>query len=159
MTGGAVMVRPATAADRDAIGALYHRLSQHSLYMRYFSSAVDVDRAVDDLVRRADDGEVALALLDGAVVGVASYIVLDDPTTAEFSLLVEDSHQHHGIGHLLLDHLAANARQRGVTRFLAEILTENVPMLHLCAHCGLPETAVMDGPVVDVALTLQYGDS
>jgi len=155
----AVSVRPATADDRAAIGALYHRLSGQSLYLRYFSAAVDVDAAVDDLVRRADDGEVAVALLDGVVVGVASYVVLADPTTAEFSLLVEDSHQHHGIGHQLLDHLAAHARQRGVNRFLAEILTENIPMLHLCAHCGLPETAVMDGPVVDVALTLQYGES
>jgi GNAT superfamily N-acetyltransferase len=155
---GMVVVRPVTSADRLAISALYHRLSQRSLYMRYFSAAVDVDRAVDDLVRRADEGEVAVALLDDELVGVASYIVLDDPSIAEFSVLVEDTHQHHGIGHQLIDHLAAHARQRGVTRFLAEVLTENIAMLHLCAHCGLPETAVMDGSVVDVALTLQLSD-
>ena len=54
----------------------------------------------------------------------------------------------------LLEHLAAHARAHGVTRLRADVLTENVPMLHLCAHCGLVETAVMDGPVTDVALTL-----
>jgi L-amino acid N-acyltransferase YncA len=149
-----VTVRQATPADEAQIRTLYHRVSARSLYLRYFSSAVDADRAVDDLMRRADDGEVAVALLDGEVVGVASYVRLADPRKAEISLIVEDAHQHMGIGHLMLDHLIAHARARGVVRFVAEILTENVPMLHLAAHCGLAETAVMEGPVVDVALAL-----
>jgi len=149
-----VTVRQATPADDKQIRALYHRVSAPSLYLRYFSSAVDADRAVDDLVRRADDGEVAVALLGGEVVGVASYVRLADPCTAEISLIVEDAHQHMGIGHLMLDHLIAHGRARGLTRFVAEVLTENVPMLHLAAHCGLAETAVMAGPVVDVGLAL-----
>jgi RimJ/RimL family protein N-acetyltransferase len=149
-----VTVRAATDDDVDAVRGLYRHSSARSLYLRYFSSAVDVDRAVDDLLRRAPEGEVAVAVDEGDVVGVGSYVRLDDPRTAEISLIVDDAHQHHGVGHLLLGHLAAHARDHGVTRLRAEVLTENVTMLHLCAHCGLRETAVLDGPVVDVALTL-----
>ena len=149
-----VTVRTATPADEDAIRALYRHSSGRSLYMRYFSSAVDIDSAVDDLLRRAPEGEVAVALVEGHVVGVGSYVILDDRRTAEISLIVDDAHQHHGVGHDILEHLVAHARDHGVTRLRAEVLTENVTMLHLCSHCGLPETAVLDGPVVDVALTL-----
>jgi GNAT superfamily N-acetyltransferase len=149
-----VSVRTATRADEAAIRALYRHSSTRTLQRRFFSAAVDLDQAVDDLLRRAPEGEVAVALGDGAVVGVGSYVREDDSRTAEVALIVDDAHQHHGIGQHLLEHLVADARAHGVTRLRAEVLTENVPMLHLCAHCGLPEHAVIDGPVVDVALTL-----
>ena len=36
--------------------------------------------------------------------------------------MVEDAHQGRGIGSVLLEHLAAAAREAGITRFVAEVL-------------------------------------
>ena len=61
------------------------------------------------------------------------------------------------MGTLLLEHLAAAARERGVDRFLAEVLAENHGMLRVFADSGFARRSTMSGPltdlVIDTALT------
>ncbi len=45
--------------------------------------------------------------------------------------------QAHGLGTLLLEHLASVARHREVRRFVAEVLAQNQRMIHLIADAGL----------------------
>ena len=40
------------------------------------------------------------------------------------AFLVEDAHQGRGVASVLLEHLAAAARERGIERFVAEVLPE-----------------------------------
>jgi GNAT superfamily N-acetyltransferase len=55
---------------------------------------------------------------------------------AEVSFLIEDAHQGRGIAQLLLEHLAQAARERGITRFVAEVLPENRRMAKVFADAG-----------------------
>ena len=52
-----------------------------------------------------------------------------DTDAAEVALLVEDSQQGRGLGSILLEHLAAAARERGISRFTAAVLSQNTKML------------------------------
>src|SRR3712207_7667794 len=45
--------------------------------------------------------------------------------SAEVAFLIEDAHQRRGLGSVLLEHLAAAARERGIKRFVAEVLAQN----------------------------------
>ena len=157
--GEGILVREVTPTDEAEVRALYTRISVHSVYLRYFSAGVDLNRAVDDLLRPAEGRELVVALLDGQLVGVAGYDRLPDPACAEVAFLVEDARQHLGVATALLQYLIAEARTHGITRFVAQTLVENVPMLRVFSHCGLDESTTIDGSVVTVTLSLDRSRS
>ena len=55
---------------------------------------------------------------------------------AEVAFVVADDHQGRGIGSVLLEHLAAAARERGMKRFVAVVLAENAAMMRVFRHAG-----------------------
>ncbi len=55
---------------------------------------------------------------------------------AEVAFLVQDEHQGRGIGQLLLEHLAQAGRERGVDRFVAEVLPDNRRMIQVFREQG-----------------------
>ncbi|MDX8034960.1 GNAT family N-acetyltransferase [Lentzea sp. BCCO 10_0856] len=67
------------------------------------------------------------------MLGAAGYVVLDNPACAEIALVVSHAEQAHGVGTLLLEHLASSARGRGVRRFTADRVDLG---LELCGLLG-----------------------
>ena len=65
------------------------------------------------------------------IVGGARYVRLSDPATAEIALTVHDDFQRQGIGRRLLSLLVEQGRRDGLHIFVAEVMAENTPMLHL----------------------------
>ena len=66
--------------------------------------------------------------------GVARFVRLrEDPETAEAAIVVADHLQGHGLGRELGRRLADEARERGVRRFTATLLGENVAAQRLFA--------------------------
>lgn len=128
--GGLVQIRSARPADRQGLLELNARSSDRSLYLRFFAvNCPAADSYVDVELRSADDDHQAIVATIGPdLVGVAAYERLS-PDEAEVALLIDDTHQHLGIGTLLLEHLAALARAVGLRRFVAETLAENYRML------------------------------
>ena len=64
----------------------------------------------------------------GQIIGVARYDRLGTDE-AEVAFNIADAHQGRGLGSVLLEHLAAAARERGMRRFIAEVLPENGRMI------------------------------
>jgi acyl-CoA synthetase (NDP forming)/GNAT superfamily N-acetyltransferase len=127
--GAVVRIRPVTAADGAVLLALHERISERSRYLRFFSGAPSLPGEVDRLVRPNDDKHLALLAEDGGqAVGVASYEVTD-ADHAEFAVLVDDARQGEGIGTLLLEQLAAEARRHGIGELVGEVLPSNAMML------------------------------
>ena len=58
--------------------------------------------------------------------------------------MVADAHQGRGIGSVLLEHLAAAARECGVTRFHAVVLAENIAMVRVFRDAGYETTRHLD---------------
>ncbi len=75
-------------------------------------------------------------LLDDEIIGVGGYDRIDDTREAEVSFNISDAHQGRGLGSILLEHLAAAGRERGIERFSAEVLPENRKMLTVFSEAG-----------------------
>jgi predicted CoA-binding protein/GNAT superfamily N-acetyltransferase len=137
--GGLVHIRPIRSTDRDELLALDKRVSERSIYLRFFTVARHAaDVHVEQLLRApSDDHQALVAVIDDQIVGVASFERLAATSvSAEFAVLIDDRVQREGIGTLLIEHLASAARSRGITTFIADVLSENVMMLNVLGSLG-----------------------
>ncbi|WP_343883968.1 GNAT family N-acetyltransferase [Glutamicibacter uratoxydans] len=136
--GTTAHLRPITPADAQALQDMHRKQSETSVYLRYFTyksslTAKELERFTHvDYVNR-----VAFTVLRGnSIIGVGRYDRLDDPAEAEVAFNVSDEYQGTGIGSILLEHLAAAARENDITRFTAEVLPENRKMLTVFSDAG-----------------------
>ncbi|HVX43850.1 MAG TPA: GNAT family N-acetyltransferase [Mycobacteriales bacterium] len=158
--GRPIDLRSLGSTDLEALLELHQNLSEHSNYLRFFS----VNHvAGETFVRRAirEEGVFSHSILAeaaGRIVGMATYHLLDTPTSAEVSLIVADDYQAKGIGTLLLEHLVSAGRRHGVTLFVAEVLSENSPMIDVFSHAGLSPVLTRHGSTISLKIPLAYDE-
>lgn len=148
--GGTVHVRPITADDAGRLVAFHARLSPQTVYYRFFAAMPRLaPREVERFTQVDHDLRAALvALLGDEIVGVVRYDRLPGTGDAEVAFVVQDAHQGRGLGSVLLEHLNAAARERGISRFVAEVLPDNRRMLGVFRDAGFRvERTVSDGVV------------
>ena len=135
--GGVAHLRPIRPSDADRLVAFYDRVSPESKYLRFFApyprlSDRDVKRFTEvDYVDRV----AFIITLGDDMIAVGRYDRIEDDH-AEVAFLIEDAHQGRGIAQLLLEHLAQAAREREITRFVAEVLPANRRMAKVFADAG-----------------------
>jgi acyl-CoA synthetase (NDP forming)/GNAT superfamily N-acetyltransferase len=136
--GGTVHLRPVTPDDAEALLAFHGRLSERTRYFRYFGPYPRMPQRDLERFSTVDhDSRVALiALLGDDIVAVGRFDRLGAGDSAEVAFVVEDDHQGRGLGSILLEHLAAAARERGLSRFVAEVLAENGQMVRVFRDAG-----------------------
>lgn len=148
--GGVAHLRPIRPQDAAAVHAFHDAQSPESIYLRFFAplphlSEKDVARFTQvDHVDRVG----LVATLGDDIVGIARYDRVD-ATTAEVAFNVSDAHQGRGLGSVLLEHLTVAARERGLTRFMADVLPQNRKMMTVFSEAGYEVThAYEDGVIV-----------
>jgi acyl-CoA synthetase (NDP forming)/GNAT superfamily N-acetyltransferase len=136
--GGTVHLRPIRPSDGEALIAFHAALSARTRYLRYFSAYPRIPER--DLVRFTHVDHVNrvafVALLGDKVIAVGRYERTPGTDEAEVAFVVADEHQGRGIGSVLLEHLAAAGRERGVKRFNAVVLAENGAMMRVFRDAG-----------------------
>ncbi|MET3811121.1 GNAT family N-acetyltransferase [Arthrobacter sp. UYEF3] len=158
--GGTAHLRPIHPADADAVQAFHAGQSQTSIYMRFFAfksrlSAKELQRFTE--VDYND--RVALVItIGGEILGIGRYDRLDDPEEAEVAFNIADAHQGRGIGSILLEHLAAAAREHGIRKFSAEVLPENRKMLMVFSDAGYDVKRHFDDGVVSLEFNIDPTD-
>jgi acyl-CoA synthetase (NDP forming)/GNAT superfamily N-acetyltransferase len=158
--GGTAHLRPIHAADADAVQAFHVGQSQKSIYMRFFAfksrlSSKELKRFTEVDYR----DRVALVItIGGEIMGIGRYDRLDDPAEAEVAFNIADAHQGRGIGSILLEHLAAAARENGIRRFSAEVLPENRKMLMVFSDAGYDVKRHFDDGVVSLEFNIDPTD-
>lgn len=137
LDGSPAHLRPILATDADGLIAFYARVSEQSKYYRFFAPYPTLsERDVKRFTQVDHQSRVAFVVTIGPdIVAVGRYDSIDD-VEAEVAFLVEDAHQGRGIGQLLLEHLAQAGRERGVGKFVAEVLPENVRMIQVFREMG-----------------------
>jgi L-amino acid N-acyltransferase YncA len=127
--GCSVTIRPATARDEPALRSFLAGLCLEARRLRFFTGAADVSNAAHWAASTGAD-RCGLAAHDetGVLVGHAAYIQLEE-TRAEVAVEVADHLHGRGLGTILIERLAIIAEQRGITHFVAEVLSENHAML------------------------------
>jgi RimJ/RimL family protein N-acetyltransferase len=163
--GTAVTVRAAHASDGPKIRRAFRNLERYTIYTRFFGYKADVSDAELSRITGADfERAVALLVTIGTgeaevVIGGASYFVTDsadaEGRSAELGFTVEEDFQGRGIGGLLMRHIIAIARAKGLDRLEADVLSGNLPMLNVFRRCGLPMAVRHEGDVIHAILSLR----
>ncbi|HYT10248.1 MAG TPA: GNAT family N-acetyltransferase, partial [Mycobacteriales bacterium] len=154
--GGVVHVRPIGPQDADRLVGLHSRLSERTVYLRYFAPHPRLsDRDLHRFTHVDHRDRVALvAQLGDDVIGVGRYDRIDGTADAEVAFVIDDAQQGRGIGSLLLEHLAAAARERGIERFVAEVLAENSRMVRVFTDAGYQASYSYDSGVVHLSFPI-----
>ena len=157
--GGVAHLRPSGPSDTEAIRAMHGRSSAKTLYMRYFKAVGEISDGQIEVFTDVDhDSRVGLvAVLGGEIIAAGTYhrYPVGDTDAAEAAFLVEDSQHGRGLGSILLEHLAAAARERGVRRFTAEVLGQNTKMLGVFMDAGYTVHREYDSGVVELGFDIE----
>ncbi|HEY3560591.1 MAG TPA: GNAT family N-acetyltransferase [Kribbella sp.] len=154
--GSVVRIRPVRADDDAALQAMNGRVSDESIYLRFFGISRTMADEYTHHLAADQDGHVALvAEYGGDVVGIASYELLR-AGEAEMAFLLQDSVHGRGIGTLLLEQLAATARENGIERLRADTLGENAKMLRVLVDSGFEQVRKLDSGVVELVLDTAF---
>lgn len=78
----------------------------------------------------------------------------DEPAVAEAAVTVIDQWQGRGLGRVLLDRQPDRARELGIERFRASLLSRNHAMLALFQHEGRVHAERTDGGVTEIVVDL-----
>jgi acetyltransferase len=145
--GTPVAIRPIRPEDEPMMVAFHQRLSERSVYFRYFHLLnLDQRTAHERLTRICFidyDREMALVAERGGgtsggseILGVGRLTRTHGTNDAEMAILVSDDFHHRGLGTELLRRLIDIARREEIERITADILTENRAMQRICERLG-----------------------
>ncbi len=140
-------LRPIRPEDEPKMVAFHEKLSEQSVYLRYFRAFnleqrteherltricyVDYDRSIALVVETADP-----TTGEQAIVAAGRLTRLQNPDEAEFAMLVRDDFQRRGVGTRLLSHLLDFGRDEGIKRVVAYMLPENRGMIEISEKLG-----------------------
>ena len=163
--GGTALIRPITADDAERLVSFYEQVSEQSKYYRFFAPYPRLsDRDVRRFTHHDYVDRVGLAVtVGGEFIGTVRYDRIDStgrPASApadhaEVAFLVQDAHQGRGVASNLLEHIAACARERGVTRFIAEVLPANHKMIKVFTDFGYSQQRSFEDGSVHLNLDLE----
>ncbi len=164
--GMRVKIRSIRPDDKKRLAEAFKNLDPESIYTRFFhhkkmltaeelTSATEIDF----------ENAVALVITTGeaeheTIIGAGRYVVIEacGPSRgAEVAFTIEEDYHRQGMARILLQHLASIAREKGLSRFVAEVLPENRGMLTVFSRSGLPMKTEHGGEVVHVSLSLTEG--
>ena len=135
--GSTAHLRPITPQDAPALQAFHLRQSPESTYLRFFAPMPRLSDADAERFATVDhvDRVALVATLGDDLLAVGRFDRIE-PRTAEVAFNVSDAHAGRGLASVLLEHLAAAAREVGVRRFVAEVLPQNRRMLGVFRDAG-----------------------
>jgi RimJ/RimL family protein N-acetyltransferase len=142
--GTRVHLRPIRPEDEERLHETFARMSERSVYFRFFSPLKQLPEELARRLARVDyEDRLAICAVthrpDGKehIMGVARYDRAPGTDVAEVAVAVVDEAQRKGLGSGLLRELARIARGHGIRQLSAIVLPENTAMIGLVRHLGL----------------------
>ena len=155
--GGTVHVRPIRPDDAERLVAFHARLSPESIYFRFFSPKPRLtDKEIERFTTVDFDDRVALvALLGDDIIGGGPLRPLAAARRGRGGV-----HRRRRAPRPRHGHGAARAPRRhrprasGITRFTAEVLPDNRPMLGVFRAAGFEVSTRFSAGIIDVAFDI-----
>lgn len=120
-----ITIRPLRNGERAVVQAVFDRLGPASRQLRFGGAKNVLSPADLDLLARVDgDHHVLVAWVGGEPVGIGRLV--RNGCSAEVAFAVADEWQSRGVGRVLADRLAADARAAGITSYRADVRPDNV---------------------------------
>jgi acetyltransferase len=140
LDGEKVFIRPLTVADAALYPDFLSEVTTDDLRLRFFAPMRQVSpELIDKLIHYDPDKAmafIAIAEATGRMLGVVRLHDDTDSKTAEFAILLRTRLKGHGLGWLLMKHMIANAKEKGLETIRGQVLTENATMLTMCQELG-----------------------
>jgi GNAT superfamily N-acetyltransferase len=158
--GKIVHLRPIQPEDEERLMDFHQHLSIQSVYRRFFFVHPRLSAAETEYFTHVDYvNRLALVVeCDGQLVAVGRYDRTPGTTEAEVAFVVADEFQHHGLGTILLEHLAEAALNNGIAAFVAQTLAENRDMLGVFMNSGFFVTTSRDYGTVSLRFSIEPND-
>jgi acetyltransferase len=149
--GEEVLIRPIRPEDEPMIARFHERLSERSVYLRYFH-LIDLESRIshDRLTRicfNDYDRDIALVAEHGQAILAVGRLKRIDTIDAELAILITDEYQGRGLGMELSRRLVEIARIEKVGRIVAEVLPENIHMQRVFQELGFRLERHSDGGI------------
>ena len=156
--GTQVLIRPIRPEDEPSIGRFHARLSEQSIYQRYFhlltlDQRISHERLVKVCFGDYDRQIALVAERGGAGAGESEILAMGRLSKAhllneaELAVLIVDEYQGLGLGTELSRRLLEIARVEKVEQVTVDVLAENRRMLEVCREVGFHFDQAM-GPVL-----------
>ncbi len=150
------LIRP---DDVPALRRFHGRLSEKTIYLRFFGSLKELPEAKANYFAHVDGVDhLAFVALDpddpDEIIALVRYDREPDSERAEYAALVEDRWQGHGVGIELTRRLVDEARDKEVRFFYAMVMGQNTRMLELLRRLDLPEQERVEDGVKHVEVEL-----
>jgi acetyltransferase len=151
-------IRPIRPDDEALLQRFIRHLTAEDIRLRFFGPLRELTHEMAARLTQIDyDREMAFLLIDGEeLLGVGRLAADPGFEQAEFALIVASDRQRKGYGELLLRHVLAYARARGVKRVLGHVLRENRRMIELSKRLGFAAESGRAGNA-DITMVKQLG--
>jgi GNAT superfamily N-acetyltransferase len=163
--GTIVAYRAIAPENASALQRFHHRLSERSIYLRFFAAKPELSDKKAGYFTNVDGiNRFALVAADpereGEIIGVVSFDREGDTDRAEYAAAVADRWQGRGLGLALTRRLIDVALKRDIRVFTGVLLPENTRMLNLLRDLGLPERLRFEDGIeyVEIELSPQWSE-
>ncbi|MFH1227732.1 MAG: GNAT family N-acetyltransferase [Planctomycetota bacterium] len=159
--GLTLFFRPVRISDEPLLKDFFYSISDQSMYRRFISSRKDMphERLQEFVIIDYTRELVILAVLQKdeqeLIVGVGQYGIDENTHTAEVAFVVKDDSQNKGIGGELLSYLTFLAKKQGLLGFTAQVVQDNLPMLHLFESMGFDIQRRNDSGVYELRMAFK----
>jgi RimJ/RimL family protein N-acetyltransferase len=138
--GEKVLFRPLKPEDARLYPDFLADVTRDDLRLRFFAAMREVSHElVDKLIHYDPANAMAFIAIEeptGKMLGVVR--LHDDPNGkgAEFAILLRSRLKGHGLGWLMMKHMIAYAKDKGLKTVHGQVLAENSTMLTMCDELG-----------------------
>jgi GNAT superfamily N-acetyltransferase len=154
--GEPVTIRPAKPVDERRIQEHFYNLDKDDVVSRFFHEktsfvhdeikGVSLIDYIKDLTVVAVVGEFGF----GRIVGIGEYLLNPASNEAEIAFSISKSYQKKGLGKILLNKLAAAARDNGIAGLMAYTSAQNRGMIKLFKILPYKVDSFFDGEILEL---------
>ncbi len=162
--GNQVTIRPIRPEDEPAMIDFHKKLSERSVYLRYFQPLKFTQRTAHERLTRTCfidyDREMALVAERTSETGEKELLAvgrlskLHGRNEAELAAVAIDAAQHKGLGTELYSRLIQLAREEKVSKLVSNMLPDNREMRALCTKLGFKMFSSLEDNMIRAELEL-----
>jgi len=140
LDGAKVLLRPLKAEDAALYPDFLTDVTRDDLRLRFFAAMRELAPEMIDKLVHYDPARamafIAIEEATGKMLGVVRLHDDADGRNAEFAILVRSHLKGHGLGWLMMKHMIAAAKEKGLKTIHGQVLSENRTMLLMCTELG-----------------------
>ncbi len=162
--GNEVVIRPIRPEDEPLMIPFHEKLSERSVYLRYFQPLKLTQRTAHERLTRICfiDYNREMALVaerkneagEPELLAIGRLSKIHGRDEAELAAVAIDAAQHKGLGTELYNRLIAVAREAGIKKLISNMLPENREMRALCVKLGFKMHSSLEDNMIRAELDL-----